>query len=163
MSPSYRSLYVAYRFARTIARAQPRTSTVCLKAFFNRVAKPTFKTSSTINPKIAAAAGPSWGAHGYHTRRRPTNSERKHEEGQEEMGLSIETPSTRRRNGEKDGQDRPSDHTIGVDVWIRDMGTFRANERHAGRLPQSMRETNDEAVHTTRPRARRRMDYTPGR
>jgi hypothetical protein len=48
-------------------------------------------------------------------------------------------------------------------LYIRDMGTFRANERHAGRLPQSMRETNDEAVHTPRPRERRRMDYTTSR
>jgi hypothetical protein len=36
----------------------------------------------------------------------------------EEMGPGIETPSTRRRNGENDGQDLPSDRTIGVAVWI---------------------------------------------
>jgi hypothetical protein len=77
------------------------------------------------------------------------------------MGPGIETPSTRKRNGEKDGQDLPSDRTIGVAVWVRDMSTFRTKETHAGRLPQSMRETNDEAVHTPRPRARMRMDYTP--
>jgi hypothetical protein len=65
---------------------------------------------------------------------------RKHEEARKRWAPSIETPSTRRRNGEDDGQDLPtSGRAIGTPVRIRDMGTFRANERHAGRLPQSMR------------------------
>jgi hypothetical protein len=67
------------------------------------------------------------------------------------MGPSIETPSTRRRNGEADGQHLPSGRKIGTAARIRDMGTFRENETNAGRLPQSILETNDKAVHPPRP------------
>jgi hypothetical protein len=47
-------------------------------------------------------------------------------------------------------------------VWIRNMGTVQEDERHAGRFSPSMRETNDEAVHTPRPETEGEW-ITPGR
>ncbi len=68
------------------------------------------------------------------------------------MGPSIESTNTRRRNSENDGQILLGGGSIGITVRSRNVGSFQEDGRNARRLPQSMRETNDEAVHTPRPR-----------
>jgi hypothetical protein len=66
-----------------------------------------------------------------------------------EMGPSIERYNTRRRNSENDKCFYGG--SIGIVVDPK-RGYFQEDERNAGRLSPSMRETNDEAVHTPRPR-----------
>jgi hypothetical protein len=80
-----------------------------------------------------------------------SSSERQFEEGKSKMGPSIRGTNTRRRNSENDGQILLGGGSIGITVTEPKRGFFQEDGRN-GRLPQSMRETNDEAVHTPRPR-----------
>jgi hypothetical protein len=63
------------------------------------------------------------------------------------MGPVVRSTNTRRRNSENDGQILGGG-SIGITVREPKRGFFQEDGRKVRELPQSMRRTNDEAVHT---------------